>query len=125
LQTFNATRDRSDDLAAGVEYRLVADRVAARVLQAAEVATKYENATFAVDLQLPPGPRGGTFRVTLEPGKVLVEGIHNGVKVNATTFRVDALGIADVSGVALNENGNLVRVKYYKDTSKHIRLEDI
>jgi hypothetical protein len=108
LQAFMQSRDASSDLQVAQQMKLVADRVAAEVLQAGIVAGEFPNSTYQVRIPLPQ-MRDRAYYVNVSEGTVWANTTDGSVAADAPAFEVQELGVHLAGTVYGSQGYALVR----------------
>lgn len=96
VRSLTEAREGAEEVVSAVEFKNLANRVSARVVQAGIVAQDFPEASFSTTLNLPSDVDGRPYYIQATSVAVYVNASKNDVTVNATTFKLDALATLQV-----------------------------
>ena len=108
MNTFFLARANSDDVVTAAQLKTIADRVAARIVEAGFVGQEFPNATLNVTINLPQDLNGHPFYVEARSHAVYANASDLPLSAMATTFNLDAVQGVVVSGTVFSANERLV-----------------
>ena len=108
LNTFFLARANSDDVVTAAELKTIADRVAARIVEAGFVGQEFPNATLNITINLPQDLNGHPFIVEARSHAIYANTTDLPLSAQATTFNLDAVQGVVVSGTVYSSNERLV-----------------
>ncbi|MBI4393519.1 MAG: hypothetical protein HY556_06960 [Euryarchaeota archaeon] len=113
MQAFNVIRDSSRDLSDASELRLFAVQVASEAALFGKVSNDFPNATFESVIRAPE-VQGRDYYVRATNKTIFANTTDGKIRVNSTTFRLEAISNLFVSG-EVTPTGGLVKVVYAFD----------
>lgn len=108
LSAFNTARSNSDHVVTGAELKSIADRIAARVVEAGVVSQEFPNATYNLTLALPRDLNGHPYTVVATDTTITVTTNDVSLTASSTTFRLDAVAGIEVTGTWISAHERLV-----------------
>lgn len=117
LSAFYTARGNSDHVVTGAELRSIADRVAARIVEAGRVAQEFPNATLNLTIDIPQTLNGHTYRIEASDTSVTATARDVDLAATATTFRLDAIEGILIDGDVESSNERLVVTYSHQDTN--------
>lgn len=108
LNVFYAARGNTDDVVTGVELKSIADRIAARVVEAGLVSQEFPNATMNTTLNIPQALNDRPYSVWVVGGVIAVGTDDGELNATATTFKLESLPGLTVSGYARSSNERII-----------------
>lgn len=107
VQSFTVARQNSDSVVTAVELKAIANRVAARVVEAAQLSEEFPNATYSVTLNIPQDLNGHPYYVELDENRVLAVTDGGEAAAEATLFNINETSIT-VSGKVHSSNERII-----------------
>lgn len=120
LNSFYAAKGNTEAVVNAVELRAIADRVSARVVEAALIGQEFPNATYNVTIAVPTDLNGLPYYVEATASTIYVNASGGQLSASASTLRLDAVTGFAVSGRAESSNGH-VTVTYSLQNAGAIR----
>ncbi len=108
MNSFWAAKDNTDGVVTAVELKTIANRVAARVVEAGITAQEFPNATLHLTVALPQELNGHLYYVEATPSMVYVRSTDGAFSASATTFKLDAVAGLQVRGVVHSSDERLI-----------------
>lgn len=122
MNSFWVAKENTDGVVTAVELKTIANRVAARIVEAGLAAQEFPNATLSVALPLPQELNGHGYYVVATPGVVYVNSTDGTLSATATTFKLDAVPDVRVSGTVHSANERLVVAYSWLNGKRDIRI---
>lgn len=107
LNSFYAAKGNTEAVVTAVELRAIADRVAARVVEAGLIGQEFPNATYNVTLPIPVELNGLPYYVNATATAIYVNATNGELSASASTLRLDAVTGFAVFGRAESSNGHV------------------
>lgn len=123
LNTFFLAKNNSDDVVTAAELKTIADRVAARIVEAGLIGGEFPNATLNVTINIPQSLNGHPYYVEARPYGVFANTTDLPLSATATTFKLDAVVGFTVDGTVYSGGERLV-IEYSDrpDIGQRIRI---
>lgn len=122
MNSFWVAKDNTDGVVTAVELKTIANRVAARVVEAGLSAQEFENATLNVTVPLPQELNGRGYYVEARAWAVYVNSTDGTLTASATTFKLDAVPDVQVTGRVQSSDEVLVVTYSKQGSTKLIRI---
>lgn len=94
VQSFTVARQNSDSVITAVELKAIANRVATRVVEAAQLSQEFPNATYSVTINVPQDLNGHPYYVQLDGNRVYAVTSNGDAAAEATLFNLPATGLS-------------------------------
>lgn len=132
LNIFYTAQGSTDAMLTGVELKAIADRVAARVVEAGLVGQEFPDAKMVLALDVPQTINGVSYTIRIDNDAVRVTSDDGTATATATTFRLDAVSGIVVGGVvdgvdlgkAYSSNERIVIVYEQTDLVRRISIQE-
>lgn len=122
MNSFWVAKDNTDSVVTAVELKTIANRVAAKIVEAGLSAQEFPNATLNITVPLPQELNGHIYYVEATPSMVIVKSTDGALSASATTFKLDAVPDITVSGT-VHSSGEILVVSYsLQDGKPDIRI---
>lgn len=108
LNTFFLAKSNSDDVVSGAELKVIADRVASRVVEAGLIGAEFDSATVNMTLDIPQDLNGHPYYIEARSHGVYANISDLDLSAVATTFNLDVVDGFDVTGKVYSSNEKLV-----------------
>lgn len=108
MNSFWVAKDNTDGVVTAVELKTIANRVAARIVEAGLSSQEFPNATLNVTIPLPQDLNGRGFYVEARAWAVYVNSTDGTLSATATTFKLDAVQGVQVTGKVQSSDEVLV-----------------
>lgn len=108
LSAFHTARGNTDAAVTAVEIRSIADRVAARVVEASLVGQEFPNATMSITISIPAQVNGHDYRIVAQDAMVVVETLDGIARAESKTFRLEVVQDVTVTGQVLSAQERIV-----------------
>lgn len=122
MSSFWSAKENTDSVVTAVELKTIANRVAAKIVEASLVAQEFPNATLNVTIPLPQQLNGREYYVVATPAVVYVNSTDGALTASATTFKLDAVPEVQVSGRVVSANEVLVVSYSLQGSVRDIRI---
>lgn len=108
LNTFFVAQNNSDDVVTAAELKSIAERVSARMVEAALLGQEFENVTLNLTVSIPQSLNGHPFYIDATPSRIYANTTDLPLSAEATTFNLDVVEGFQVSGRVYSSNERLV-----------------
>jgi hypothetical protein len=122
MNSFWVAKDNTDGVVTAVELKTIANRVAARIVEAGLSAQEFPNATLNLTVALPQELNGHLYYVNATASMVYVRSTDGTLSASATTFKLDAVTNMTVSGRVDSSSERLVVTYSLQSGKPNIRI---
>lgn len=122
MNSFWVAKDNTDGVVTAVELKTIANRVAARVVEAGLSAQEFPNATLDLTVALPQELNGHLYYVDATASAIYVRSTDGSLSASATTFKLDAVTGLTVSGRVHSSDERLIVTYSLQNGAPTIRI---